>query len=200
MAFAGRLFCLSDADPDTNDLLDDQPRHSGLEAKLAAIVTPPLEGMGYELVRIAVLGRDRPTVQVMADRADQAPFTVDDCEAISHALGAIIDVEDPIKSNWTLEVSSAGIDRPLTRRKDWTRHLGHQARVELEIPQDGRRRLIGAIVGADAAQATVRLPDGSDVAVPYDNIRRAKLVLTDELIAASLRAAKLPDNPDTFIH
>jgi len=170
-------------DQTTSDDLEDQPRHAGLEAKIAEIVTPSLEGMGYELVRIAVLGRDRPTVQIMADRADQAPFTVTDCEAISHALGAVIDVADPIKSNWTLEVSSAGIDRPLTRRKDWTRHLGHQARVELDMPQDGRRRLIGAIVAADLSGATIRLPDGVEMTAPYDNIRRAKLVLTDALIA-----------------
>ena len=172
------------------DEFDDQPRHQGLEARLAAVVIPALTAMGYELVRIAVLGRDRPTVQVMADRADQRPFTVEDCEAISHTLGAVIDVDDPIKSNWTLEVSSAGIDRPLTRRKDWQRHLGHDARVELDLPQDGRRRLIGPIVAADANGATIRVSDGTDVTTPYDNVRRAKLLLTDRLIAETQTQAQ----------
>jgi len=94
--------------------------------------------MGYDLVRVAVLGRDRPTVQVMADRADGAQITVDDCEAISHALGAVLDVNDPMPRAWTLEVSSAGIDRPLTRVKDWNRYAGHLARAETAMLVGGR--------------------------------------------------------------
>ena len=90
--------------------------------------------MGFELVRVAVLGRDRPTVQIMADRADGASISVEDCEQISHHLSAVIDVEDPIPGAWTLEVSSAGIDRPLTRVKDWNRFAGHLARVETVVP------------------------------------------------------------------
>ena len=97
----------------------DRPRHIGLEARLAEIVTPTLEGMGYELVRVAVAGRDRPTVQIMADRADAAPMAVEDCEALSRALGAVIDVADPMPAGWTLEVSSPGIDRPLTRTSSY---------------------------------------------------------------------------------
>jgi len=96
--------------------------------------------MGYELVRVAVLGRERPTVQVMADRADGSQITVADCEAISRALGAVLDVEDPIPGAWSLEISSAGIDRPLTRVKDWNRFAGHLARAETVAPVDGRRR------------------------------------------------------------
>ena len=144
--------------------------------------------MGYELVRVAVLGRDRPTVQIMADRADQAQMAVEDCEAISHALGAVIDVEDPMKAEWVLEVSSPGIDRPLTRRRDWNRYAGHQARIELEAPQDGRRRATGVALGADETHAKLRLDDGTELAVPLDNIRRAKLVLTDALIEATANA------------
>ncbi|HET7880039.1 MAG TPA: ribosome maturation factor RimP, partial [Acetobacteraceae bacterium] len=87
-------------------------RHASLEARLAAIISPSLEDMGYELVRVAVLGRERPTVQVMADRADGSQITVADCEAISHQLSAVLDVEDPIPGAWSLEISSAGIDRP----------------------------------------------------------------------------------------
>ena len=114
--------------------LPDLPHHTGLEGRVAGIVAPALADMGYELVRVAVLGRERPTVQIMADRADGGQISVEDCEAISHAVGAVLDVEDPIPGTWTLEVSSAGIDRPLTRRKDWNRFAGHLARVEMAVP------------------------------------------------------------------
>ena len=141
--------------------------------------------MGYELVRVAVLGRDRPTVQIMADRADGAPMAVEDCEAISRAIGAVLDVEDPIPGAWTLEVSSAGIDRPLTRVKDWNRFAGHLVRAETLDPVDGRKRFSGIALGADETTARLRLDDGTEVALPLAGLRRAKLVLTDALIAAS---------------
>lgn len=141
--------------------------------------------MGYDLVRVAVLGRDRPTVQVMADRADGSQITVADCEAISHALGAVLDVEDPLPGAWSLEVSSAGIDRPLTRAKDWNRYAGHLARAETSTPIDGRRRFSGVALGADETGARLRLDDGNEIVLPLDAIRRAKLVLTDALIAAT---------------
>jgi ribosome maturation factor RimP len=159
--------------------------HPGLESRLAAIVSPTLDAMGYELVRVAVLGRDRPTVQVMADRADGSQITVADCEAISHALGAVLDVEDPLPGTWSLEISSAGIDRPLTRPKDWNRYARHLVRAETTTPIDGRRRFSGTVLGADDAGARLRLDDGSEVTLPLDAIRRAKLVLTDALIAAT---------------
>jgi len=141
--------------------------------------------MGYELVRVAVLGKDRPTVQVMADRADGAQINVADCEAISHALGAVLDVEDPLPGAWSLEVSSAGIDRPLTRPKDWNRYAGHLARAETTTPIDGRRRFSGIVLGADDVEARIRLDDGTEAALPLTAIRRAKMVLTDALIAAT---------------
>lgn len=149
------------------------------------MVEPLLTHMGYELVRVAILGRERPTVQIMADRADGALIGVDDCEAISHAVGAALDVEDPLPGAWTLEVSSAGIDRPLTRPKDWARFAGHLARVELHMPVDGRRRFTGIALGADTQEARLRLDDGAEVALPLSAIRRAKLVLTDALIEAT---------------
>jgi ribosome maturation factor RimP len=161
-----------------------------LEDKLAAIIAPRLELMGFELVRVAVLGRERPTVQIMADRADGAMITVDDCEAISRAVGAVLDVEDPITGQWMLEVSSAGIDRPLTRRKDWNRFAGHRARTELAVPLNGQKRFAGVVLGADAGHARLRLDDGSEVALPWDDLRRAKLVLTDALIDATANQTK----------
>ncbi|WP_203070467.1 ribosome maturation factor RimP [Falsiroseomonas ponticola] len=164
---------------------DDLPHHEGLEARIATAILPTLGQLGYELVRVQVSGKERPVVQIMADRADQAPFTVDDCETISHSVGAVLDVEDPIKGEWMLEVSSAGIDRPLTRAKDWNRFAGHLATVELVVPQDGRKRFRGIALGADADSARLRLEDGTQLDLPRGNIRRAKLVLTDELIAAT---------------
>ena len=159
--------------------------HTSLESRLADIVAPSLEAMGYELVRVVVLGKDRPTVQVMADRADGSQITVQDCEAISHALGAVLDVEDPIPGAWSLEISSAGIDRPLTRPKDWNRFAGHLARAETVAPIGGRRRFSGIALGADATAARLRLDDGNEIVLPLNTIRRAKLVLTDALIAAT---------------
>jgi ribosome maturation factor RimP len=141
--------------------------------------------MGYDLVRVAILGSGRPTVQVMADRTDGAPFRVEDCEAISVALGAVLDVEDLMPSAWNLEISSPGIDRPLTRPKDWRRFAGHRAKAELAIPQDGRKRFSGIIISATETHAHLRLDDGADITLPLADIARAKLVLTDELIAAT---------------
>jgi ribosome maturation factor RimP len=157
----------------------------GLEARLTRIVAPSLGAMGYELVRVLVLGRERPTVQIMADRADGAMITVDDCEQISHAIGAVLDVEDPIPGEWNLEVSSAGIDRPLTRVKDWNRFAGHAARAESAIPIDGRKRFSGVALGADETHARMRLDDGTEVSLPLADLRRPRLVLTDALIAAA---------------
>jgi ribosome maturation factor RimP len=102
----------------------------------------------------------------------------------------VLDVADPIRGEWTLEVSSAGIDRPLTRAKDWNRYAGHVATVELVVPQNGRKRFKGVALGADAEVARLKLEDGSELTLPRGNIRKAKLVLTDELIAATAADAK----------
>ncbi len=168
---------------------DDLPRQSGLEGRIVHAIAPTLVDMGYELVRVAVLGRAVPTVQVMADRADGSLIAVEDCEAISHAVGAVLDVDDPIPGAWNLEVSSAGIDRPLTRAKDWVRFAGHQAKAEVNFPIDGRKRFAGVVLGADATYGRMRLETGDEVALPLDDVRRAKLVLTDALIAATAPAA-----------
>jgi len=172
----------------------DLPIHSGLEARLVALVAPTLDDLGYEIVRVAVLGRESPTVQIMADRKDGSLINVEDCERISHAVGAVLDVEDPIPGAWTLEVSSAGIDRPLTRAKDWNRFTGHQAKVEVLVPVDGRRRFSGVVLGADAETGRLRLDDGTEARLPLAEIRRAKLVLTDALIEASAPMARPADD------
>ena len=144
-----------------------------------------LTHMGYEIVRVQVLGRERPTVQVMADRADGSLIAIEDCERINDVVSAMLDVADVIKSAWTLEVSSAGIDRPLTRVKDWNTYAGHQARAEVNMPVNGRKRFTGIVLGADETTARMRLDDGTDVALPLNDMRRAKLLLTDALIAAT---------------
>lgn len=169
----------------------ERPRHEGLDARIADLVAPTIEHMGYELVRVQVSGKERPTMQIMADRADGAPFTVEDCTEISHAIGAVLDVADPIKAEWMLEVSSPGIDRPLTRAKDWERYAGHIATVEMLVPFEGRKRFRGVVLGADMDSARLRLDEGGEVTLPRDQMRRAKLVLTDELIAAT--AASQPE-------
>jgi ribosome maturation factor RimP len=106
-------------------------------------------------------------------------------ESISHAVGAVLDVDDPIPGEWTLEVSSAGIDRPLTRAKDWNRFAGHVAKAEVGFPVDGRKRFSGIVLGAADGFARLRLDDGSEVALPLADMRKARLVLTDALIAAT---------------
>jgi ribosome maturation factor RimP len=169
---------------------DILPHHTGFEARLADIILPRLAAMGFELVRVRMLGRERPTVQIMADRADGAQITVDDCETISHQIGAVLDVEDIVPGAWTLEVSSAGIDRPLTRARDWNRFSGHAAKVEMAVPTpDGRKRFSGIVLGAADGQASLRLDDGSEVKFPLVDIKTARLVLTDALIEATAQSA-----------
>ena len=165
-----------------DELLGQQ---SGLEARIAELVAPALDGMGYALVRVAVLGRERPTVQIMAEKTGGEAIGINDCEAISGALGAVLDVANPIPGTWTLEVSSAGIDRPLTRRRDWERYAGHLARVELAEPVDGRKRVTATIMGAEADAALLRLENGETLPIPFALMRRARLVLTEALIAAT---------------
>ena len=166
-------------------MASDEANHTTLEQRLTALIEPMLAYMGYELVRVAVLGRERPTVQIMADRADGTLISIEDCETISHQVGAMINVEDPLPNAWNLEVSSAGIDRPLTRMKDWNRFSGHLARAETQFPVNGRKRFAGVVLGATEEAARMRTDDGTEVELRLDNIRKAKLVLTDALIEAT---------------
>lgn len=149
-----------------------------------ALIEPVLADMGYELVRVALLGKQALTLQIMVDHCDGRLINVEDCERISHAVSAVLDIHDPIENAWTLEVSSAGIDRPLVRVKDWNRFAGHLAKVEMMIPIEGRRRFSGIVLGADEDFARVRLDNGFEAALPLSEIRKAKLVLTDSLIDA----------------
>ncbi len=166
-------------------------RLSWLEARIG----PTLEAMGFEVVRVALTSGPRKTLQVMADRQDGSLISIDECGEISQALSAIFDVEEPVKDAYDLEVSSAGIDRPLTRPKDFKTYAGFEAKVETKAPVAGRRRFKGLLKGVNATNEVVIAVDGSDVAVPMDAIGDAKLVLTDALIAAT--SAKKACNENT---
>ncbi len=168
------------------EMTANRPNHTGLEGRIAEIIVEPLEAQGYELVRVQVIGTEAPTVQIMADRADNAAFTLDDCTTVSHLLSAVLDVEDPITSAWTLEVSSAGIDRPLTRTKDFVRYAGFEAKIELNFPGPGnRKRFTGVLVGADEDSVQLKVEKGEVLSLKRADFKKAKLILTDALIAFS---------------
>ncbi|WP_422384737.1 ribosome maturation factor RimP [Roseibium album] len=166
----------------------------GLDARVAAIVEPVIEDLGFRLVRTKISAANGCTLQIMAERPD-GTMTVEDCESVSRAVSPALDVEDPINRAYHLEVSSPGIDRPLVRAGDFDRWSGHELKVEMAVMLDGRKRFRGTLLGAAAGAANVRLPDareGEDetVSLPLENIGEAKLVLTDELITAALQAEK----------
>ncbi|GAB3440938.1 ribosome maturation factor RimP [Insolitispirillum peregrinum] len=162
--------------------------------RLISIIEPTIDAMGYELVRVQIQGNRRQTVQVMADRKDGASMTVDDCSDISHAVSAVLDVEDPIAGAYNLEISSPGIDRPLTRLKDFEAWAGFECKLEAKGLQDGRKRYAGKLLGLEGSDVLL-LVDGETFRVPFDAVSKAKLVLTDELIAAVTQGADLTD-PD----
>jgi len=159
-------------------------------AEIARLVEPTLNGMGYELVRVQFgSGARRPTLQIMAERIDRRAMAVEDCAEISRVLSALLDVEDPVEGAYMLEVSSPGIDRPLLRPADYERFAGFEARIELSLPIDGRRRFRGRLAGLDNDCVRVVEPAG-EFRLPLEEISKAKLVLTDELIAAAAADAK----------
>lgn len=174
--------------------------------QVRTIVAPSLEAMGYEVVRVLMTGGEhRPQLQIMAERIDRRGMTVEDCAEISRAVSAILDVEDPIKTAYTLEVSSPGIDRPLTRPVDYERFLGHEARLETRVPIDGRKRFRGVLAGIEGETVLLRSEEIGEepVRLPFAEIQRAKLLLTDALIDAAAaeveqaEAAAAAAQPDT---
>jgi ribosome maturation factor RimP len=152
---------------------EEPPRAPRLD--LEALVRPTLESMGYGLVRVILSGREHPTLQIMAERQDGKPMGLEDCETISRTLSAKLDVEDPITRSYTLEVSSPGIDRPLTRPEDYRRFVGESVRLETREARAGRRRFTGRIAGAGDASVSLACEDGAfDIA--FTDIARARLV------------------------
>ena len=155
-----------------------------------AMIAPALGGMGYGVVRVKIIGAARPTLQIMAERLDAGGMTVEDCAAISRVVSGILDVEDPIYSAYTLEVSSPGLDRPLVRPDDFERFAGLEAKIELLSALDGRRRYRGVLAGCADDVVTIVSEEGVK-ALPYSEIDNAKLIITDELLAAgSVEAAQ----------
>ncbi|AOZ68173.1 ribosome maturation factor RimP [Rhodobacter xanthinilyticus] len=165
---------------------------TAIDRRLAEIVGPTIEGLGFELVRIRLQGGRHPLLQIMADRPEGG-IDVDDCAAISTAVSAVLDVEDPIEDNYTLEVSSPGIDRPLTRLKDFDAWEGYEVKIETTEQIDGRRRFKGLLRGTEGDEVLLEIEDHGEtitIGLNFDWLSDAKLVLTDELIAEMLRQRK----------
>ncbi len=161
---------------------------SAIDQRMAEIITPAIEGLGFELVRVRLMGGLHKTLQIMADRPDGG-IDVEDCGKISTAVSAVLDVEDPITDPYTLEVSSPGIDRPLTRLKDFEVWADYEARIETSEMIEGRKRFKGFLRGTEGDEVLIEIEEGT-IGLKFDWLSDAKLILTDELIAEMLRQRK----------
>jgi ribosome maturation factor RimP len=165
---------------------------SAMDQRLAEIIDPIVSDMGFDLVRLRLMGGNTPTLQIMAERPTGG-IEVDDCADISNAISAVLDVEDPILDAYVLEVSSPGVDRPLTRLKDFATYEGYEAKVETQDLIDGRKRFRGILAGVEGNEVLINLADGEEtvtVGLQIDWLADAKLVMTDDLIKEMLRARK----------
>ncbi len=172
--------------------MSDLIAKTAIDRRLAEIVSPAIEGLGFELVRIRLMGGKTRTLQIMADRPEGG-IVVEDCARISTAVSAILDVEDPVEDNYILEVSSPGIDRPLTRLKDFDMWQGYEARIETAELIDGRRRFKGTLAGTEGDEVLIEIEEAGTpmtIGLKFDWLSDAKLVLTDELITEMLRQRK----------
>ena len=155
-------------------------------AALTSLIAPEAESLGLALVRVAMFGgKSDPVLQVMAERPDTRQLDIADCEALSRRISDRLDEADPIDHAYRLEVSSPGIDRPLTRPADYVDWAGHEARIRLADPLDGRKQFEGVLQGLDDGKVRIELPKTGTVALPLDRIATAKLILTDKLIRAT---------------
>ena len=168
--------------------MSDMIAKATIDRRLAEVITPVIEDLGFELVRVRYMGGKTPTVQIMADKPDGG-IEVDDCGKISNAVSAHLDVEDPIEEAYTLEVSSPGIDRPLTRLKDFDLWQGYEAKIETSEMIDGRRRFKGLLVGIENNEVLIEIEEGT-IGLEFDWLSDAKLVLTEDLIRDVLRTRK----------
>ena len=167
-----------------NDLI----AKAAIDRRMAEIITPVIEDMGFELVRVRLMSGQSTTLQVMADRPDGG-IEVDELALISQSISAVMDVEDPILDEYTLEVSSPGIDRPLTRLKDFEMFEGYEAKIETGELIDGRRRFKGELAGVEDDEVLINVEEGT-IGLKFDWLTDAKLVLTDDLIKEMLRQRK----------
>jgi ribosome maturation factor RimP len=173
--------------------MSDLIAKTAMDRRLADLLSPVIEGLGFELVRIRLMGGATRTLQIMADRPDGG-IEVDECGEISTAVSAVMDVEDPIEENYVLEVSSPGIDRPLTRLKDFEMWKGWEARIETTELIDGRRRFKGMLAGIEGDEVLIEIEEGKEpltIGLQFEWLSDAKLILTDELIAEMLRQKKV---------
>src|SRR5262245_48746725 len=160
---------------------------TGISARVAALAAPVLATLGLRLVRVRVSGSAGCTVQIMAERPDGS-MSIEDCETASRTLSPVLDAADPVESAYRLELSSPGIDRPLVRRSDFERYAGHVMKVELAHPREGRKRFRGVLMGVAGDAARLKSEDsGEETLLAIDDMDEARLVLTDALIAESLR-------------
>ena len=151
------------------------------------MLAPTIEKMGFEVVRIMTIGVQRPTLQIMIERKDRQNLVVDDCAAVSRAVSEILDEKDPIDGEYALEVSSPGVDRPLTKPEHFKRFAGYEAKIETDEAVDGRKRFKGKVVDVDKNKVIeFVMDDGNKYKIPFDIITKAKLVLTDELLAKEM--------------
>lgn len=172
--------------------MSDLIAKTAIDKRLAGIVGPVIEDLGFELVRIRLMGGETKTLQIMAERPEGG-IEVDQCAAISNAVSAVLDVEDPILDAYNLEVSSPGIDRPLTRLKDFDTFEGYDAKLETSELIDGQRRFRGILAGVEGDDVLINIQQGGDevtVGLNIDWLTDAKLVMTDELIREMLRQRK----------
>ena len=168
--------------------MSDLIAKTAIDRRLAEIIIPVIEGLGFELVRIRLMGGRTNTLQIMADRPDGG-IVVDDCAKISTAVSAVLDVEDPLQDAYVLEVSSHGIDRPLTRLKDFDMWEGYEARLETSEMIEGRRRFKGILAGTEGTEVLLEIDEGT-IGLEFEWLSEAKLVLTEDLIAEMLRQKK----------
>ena len=166
------------------------------DKRIAAIIQPSMEGLGFELVRLRMMAGKKMTLQVMAERPD-GTMEVEDCAELSRNISAVLDVEDPIADEYTLEVSSPGIDRPLTRLADFDRWEGYEAKLETDDLIDGRKRFKGILAGTDGNDVLIEIDEGT-IGLQFDWLSDAKLVLTDELVAESLKRSKQKFREEDF--
>ena len=185
----------------------------GVAARVAAVVEPAIEDLGFNLVRVKISSANGCTIQIMAERPD-GTMSVNDCETVSRAISPVLDLEDPVPQAYYLEVSSPGIDRPLVRVSDFERWAGYDAKIEMAVPLDGRKRFRGIIRGIENETVVIELPDVKEglepiARLPLADLGEAHLVLTDELVSESLRRGSDPladdgdeddnDNDDTHV-
>ena len=166
-----------------------------VERRVLELIEPEAEAVGLEIVRVNLTGGRTPTLQVMAERPDGS-MDVEDCARLSRRVSPLLDAEDPVVGQYTLEVSSPGIDRPLTREGDFAKWVGHEVRVEIGVPVDGRRRFHGFIAGESGGVAALDLKDGGRAEIPLADMVKARLVLTDRLIDAVQAAGQIPETDD----